>query len=294
MTVEKRMTIGVAEVTAEVGEAAVKKVEQEIEELNLTNGVLFASTMEDEELCKETLETLLGRKIGKVRVHAEHTLFYRPDLRSVRLDVYATDEAGEEFDVEMQCGDKAKLPKRSRLYQAEMDVSALKRGSDFEELKPCYVIFICDFDPFAEGLYRYTFENRCREKDFPLGDEAVRIFFNLKGKNPEAISPELKELFDFMKDSSEECAGQSKDELIKKLNRKVQYLKKDRDWRSRYMTVGDLIKDAEKAAREEGRQSGLSCMAVLVNKMFEAGETDKFPLLSDPVFQKELLQKYNL
>ncbi len=284
----------------------VEKEEQTMEELNLTNGVLFVSTMEDEELCKEALETMLERKIGKVTVHVEHTLFYRPALRSVRLDVYATDEAGEEFDVEMQCGDKAKLPKRSRLYQAEMDVSALKRGSDFEELTPSYVIFICDFDPFDKGLYRYTFENRCVEADFPLGDEAVKIFFNLRGKNPESISPELKELFDFMKDSSEERASKSGAELVKKLNNKVQFLKKDRDWRSRYMTVGDLIKEAEEAARKEGRKAGVieghctgivegkSCIAVLISKMTEAGEGDKLSQLSDPAFQEAMLRKYNL
>ncbi len=271
-----------------------EKNEQTMEELNLTNGVLFASTMEDEELCRETLETLLGRKIGKVTVHAEHTLFYRPDLRSVRLDVYATDEAGEEFDVEMQCGDKAKLPKRSRLYQAEMDVSALKRGSDFEELNPSYVIFICNFDPFDKGLYRYTFENRCVEADFPLGDEAVKIFFNLRGKNPESISPELKELFDYMKDSSEKCANQSEAELVKKLNKKVKFLKEDRDWRSRYMTVGDLIKDAEETARKEERQTERTRLATLISKITESGETDKLSQLSDPAFLEEMLQKYNL
>ena len=46
-------------------------------------------------------------------------------------------------------------------HQAEMDVTSLLPGEDFSKLRTGYVIFICTFDPFGKGLYRYTFENRC-------------------------------------------------------------------------------------------------------------------------------------
>ena len=37
-----------------------------------------------------------------------------------------------------------------------MDVSQLKPGEDYDTLPESYVIFICTFDPFGKGLYKYT------------------------------------------------------------------------------------------------------------------------------------------
>lgn len=87
------------------------------------------------------------------------------------------------YDVEAQNECNGNIAKRSRYYQAEMDVSSLKPGDDFSDLKPGYVIFICTFDPFDEGLYRYTFEECCLETGKPLGDETRKIFLNTKGTN---------------------------------------------------------------------------------------------------------------
>ena len=102
------------------------------------------------------LEMILGRPIAKIRVHAEHTILYSSDFRSVRLDIYASDEVQVEYDIEMQNEDEHNLPKRSRYYQGEMDITSLKPGQDFKSLRPCFIIFICTFDPFGKGLYRYT------------------------------------------------------------------------------------------------------------------------------------------
>lgn len=42
-----------------------------------------------------------------------------------------------------------------------MDV--LISGEAYENLPATYVIFICDFDPFGESKYCYTFANQCIE-----------------------------------------------------------------------------------------------------------------------------------
>ena len=44
-----------------------------------------------------------------------------------------------------------------------IDLNLLERGADYKELKKSYVIFICPFDQFQEGLHKYTFENQCKE-----------------------------------------------------------------------------------------------------------------------------------
>ena len=146
------------------------------QELDLSNAFLFAAALEDSETCRLVLEIILGVKLPAVKVHAEHSILVSSEVRSVRLDIYANDELEVNYNVEAQNQNEGNLPKRSRYHQAEMDVSLLKPGQDFNDLKPSYVIFICTFDPFGRKLYRYTFEERCLEQDFPLGDETKKIF----------------------------------------------------------------------------------------------------------------------
>lgn len=106
---------------------------KKFEELDLCDPFLFAAALEDEAICRLILETILGRPITKVRVHAEHTILYSSDFRSVRLDIYASDEVQVEYNIEMQNEDEHNLAKRSRYYQGEMDITSLKPGEGFSE-----------------------------------------------------------------------------------------------------------------------------------------------------------------
>ena len=179
---------------------------ESFQKLNLTNAYLFAAALQDEEICRNLLEIVLNKEIPRVKAHAEHTLFLDSDFKSVRFDVYASDEDEVSYDVEMQNDDARNLPKRSRYYQGEMDVTSLKPGEDYNQLKPSYIIFICSFDPFGEGRYQYVFEEYCRDAGILLGDETQKIFFNTNGTDQENITPELLHLFAYLKQSTEEVA----------------------------------------------------------------------------------------
>lgn len=154
---------------------------ESFQKLNLTNAYLFAAALQDEEICRNLLEIVLNKEISRVKAHAEHTLFLDSDFKSVRFDVYASDEDEVSYDVEMQNDDARNLPKRCRYYQGEMAVTSLKPGEDYNQLKPSYIIFICSFDPFGKGRYQYVFEAYCREAGILLGDETQKIFFNTNG-----------------------------------------------------------------------------------------------------------------
>lgn len=137
-------------------------------ELNLNNAFLFALALSDPELCRIILELIIGKPLGPIKVETEKSIMFSSDFRSIRLDVYASDQSHVDYDLEMQNeGDKDSLPKRSRLYQAEMDVKSLNPGDDFVCLGSSYIIFICTFDPFEDQLFRYTFENICYETGNP-------------------------------------------------------------------------------------------------------------------------------
>lgn len=226
------------------------------QELDLSNAFLFAAALEDEETCQIVLEIILGCKIPKVKVHAEHSIFINSDFRSVRLDVYASDHMQVGYNLEAQNENQHNLAKRSRYHQAEMDVSSLKPGEDFNELKPGYVIFICTFDPFGKGLYRYTFEERCLECDMGLGDETRKIFLNTKGKNESEVPKELVHFLKYMEQSTDAYVAQVEEESIIRLHEKITALKKWRELEARYMTVEELIKIREKKAKAEGKAEG--------------------------------------
>lgn len=67
----------------------------------------------------------------------------------------------------------ARCRKRSRYYQSIIDMSNLNAGTEYDELKDTYIIFICLNDIFHKGLPVYSFENVCCEdKDIKLNDRA--------------------------------------------------------------------------------------------------------------------------
>ncbi|MBD5545652.1 MAG: Rpn family recombination-promoting nuclease/putative transposase [Lachnospiraceae bacterium] len=238
------------------------------QELNLSNAFLFSAALEDPETCRLVLEIILDTKLPKVRVHAERSILVSSDFRSIRLDIYASDEMQVSYNIEAQNDDRKNLVKRSRYHQAEMDVASLKPGDDFNDLKPGYVIFICTFDPFGRGLYRYTFEERCMECNMGLGDDTRKIFLNTKGRNERDVPKELVHFLKYMEQSTDEYVSALTEESIRKLHEKVTELKTWRRLEARYMTVEEWVNDrvsaqvaascekASQEARRKGRQEG--------------------------------------
>ncbi len=233
------------------------------QDLKLTDAFLFAVVMQDEEICHDTLELLLGQKVGKVHVSVEHTVLYNSDCRSIRLDVYAKEDGTDDYDLEMQGTDSGNLPKRSRFYQAEMDTYSLEPGQDPAELLNNTIIFICTFDPFGKGKYRYVFSNRCEE-----------------------VPEELVKFLQYVKDGNGECIIGGADEYLYKLHQHVNAVKCNRETERRYMTVGDLINIEKKNSFAEGINL---CIAMYAN-----GESELIPKLEDEAFLEEMLEKYQL
>ncbi len=263
---------------------------RKFEDLNLKDAFLFGAALEDEETCRLSLELMLGREISSVTVHAEHTIFYNSDYRSVRLDIFATDEEQSRYNVEMQGVSRGNLARRSRLYQAQLDASALTPGESFETLPPGYVIFVCAFDPFGSGLYRYTFENRCLETGMPLEDGARKIFLSTRGTDDSGVPEGLVHFLKYVEESTESCARSLGDETVNRIHRRVEELKKSREWGQRYMKFEELLKDA----REEGMEEGTARMQRLIERMTTAGEAHLTAKLSDTDFLNEMYEKHQI
>lgn len=218
------------------------------EELELKDDFMFAKVMRDPELCRKMLERLLEMDISAIEYPEEQkTIDLSYDSRSVRLDLYVKDHQDTVYNVEIQTVDTKELPKRSRYYQGMIDLNLIEKGEPYQKLNRSYVIFICTFDPFGEGFYRYTFENICREDtEIDLNDEAVKLFFNTGGTRGR-LTREAKAFLKYV------GGAPSEDPYVKELQSKIETAKRDEEWRREYMTL--LMRDKENI--EKGFRQGL-------------------------------------
>lgn len=265
--------------------------QESFQDLNLNNSFLFSAALEDEETCRLVLECILDCNITDLRVHTEHNVLFNTDFKYIRLDVFAKDKLDVSYDLEMQNEDEGNLPLRSRYYQAELDLSSLKPGEDYEHLRPLYVIFICSFDPFGKSLYRYTFEMQCGERNFPLNDGVKRIFLNTKGTNPNEVPSALVDFLGYLEESTDSYVNKTNCNKLKHIHEKVKQLKKNRSLKERYMRFEELLKQRER----KGIKQGYSEIFSLMDAMKKNGEEHLIPRLSeDEEFLKTKLKQYNI
>ena len=204
-----------------------------LKNLTIKNNFMFAAVMSDEENCKGFLERALSIKVEHVEISTEKNIVYHPEYKGVRLDVYAKDENNTRYNIEMQVLKQPALGRRSRYYQSQMDMELLAKGCEYAELPDSYVIFLCDFDPFGEGKYRYTFRTICEEAEkASLKDGRCIVFLNTCGRNEENIPQELLSFLKFD-------------------------IKASREMEERFMLLEELLKDEHRQGVQEGIQKGI-------------------------------------
>ena len=238
---------------------------QRLKELTIKDNFMFGAVMINEDNCKGLLERVLEIPIERVDVSKEKSMVYHPEYKGVRLDVYAKDEKQTRYNVEMQVEKKPALGKRSRYYQSQMDMEMLLAGEDYKELPNTYVIFICDFDPFGEGKYRYTFQSMCKESENAnLKDGRTILFLNTHGKNECEVPKELVTLLQYMKEDLEGSEKEFHDPYVGQLQKFIRDIKGNREMEERFMIFEEMLKEEHTAGREEGREEGRAegCEAV--------------------------------
>lgn len=230
---------------------------KQLKELTIKDNFMFGAVMCDENNCKALLERILQIPIERVEISKEKSMVYHPEYKGVRLDVYAKDHHGTHYDIEMQAIRKVAIEKRSRYYHSQMDMELLRCGEDYSELPNSYVIFICDFDPFGQKKYCYTFENVCREdKTIVLKDGRKSIFLSTKGENNQEVSESLIKFLHFVSADLSESEKDFGDEFVERLQKSVKHVKESREMEDRFMIFQEMLKEEREEGRAEGRAEG--------------------------------------
>ena len=153
----------------------------------------------------------------------------------------------------MQVLKQPALGRRSRYYQSQMDMELLLKGCEYAELPDSCVIFLCDFDPFGEGKYRYTFWTACEETEkASLKDGRCIMFLNTRGKNAEDVPKELVSFLKFVHADLKESQKDFQDDYVRQVQKSVTHIRESREMEERFMLLELLLKDEREAGRQEG------------------------------------------
>jgi predicted transposase/invertase (TIGR01784 family) len=235
--------------------------------IGITDDRMFGTVFQNEEECRELLQRILGIHIREIHVIAQMPIEGSFLGKGSRLDIYAKDEDGNVYDIEMQTTMQKILPLRSRYYHSEMDSYQIKKGQPYDKLKKSIVIFICTFDFFGDDRSVYTFENICLENaEIKLKDKCSTIFVNIGGKR-DGLSEDLTKLLDYFK------TGTPMDAYTQGLQEEVEEARYDDEWRTNYMTFEMMMEEKKQEGRAEGREEGeaigelKSIIALVIKKM---------------------------
>ena len=136
------------------------------------------------------------------------------------------------------------------------------------------IIFICTFDPFGQGIWRYTFKNVCLESPeiagadccnssesgknelvgsegnrLYLDDYATKIFFNCTYSGDEAPDG-IQKFYDYV------MKGVVSTDETAIIDEAVRRARLNREWRSEYMKERLFLYDAKMDGRKEGIREG--------------------------------------
>lgn len=123
-------------------------------------------------------------------------------------------------------------------------------------MKEVYVIFICTFDPFDKGQYRYLFQSVNPENpQMKLDDKVTTIFFNTTSVRDD-IPVTTRLLFEYIN------TGKPCNEITSKLHNAVKKARLREDWRNEYML--SIVHDMD--VRNEGRAEGRAEMQAIIDE----------------------------
>ncbi len=246
------------------------------EHIGLTDDFMFCTVMRQEKYCKPFLEMLLGISIRELcYVEKQVAIDVAARAKSIRLDVYANDEKGTVYNIEMQKGIEAHLPMRARYYQSVIDLNLPDKGHRYSELPRSIVIFICNYDPFGENRAVYCYENRLTDDGQKrLEDGTMKVFVNLRGE-AKAVSEELKALFRYVN------TGETDSAFVESLEEEICRIRSNEKWRREFMTLQELMDERYLQGHAEGRAEERENIKRILQALFAAHREEEIPLIAE-------------
>ena len=222
----------------------------------ISSDFIFKLVFNHKQLAKKLIEKILGISITTLTVlqSEKFVLNGKKDGKAVRLDIFAKDDEGRGYDIEMQSSNDPNdpLPLRARYYVSMLDQEAINKGEHYRELKQTFVIFICNFALFGGKRRMYTFNFRCNEDtSIKLNDNSTIVFLCSKGKSNSGVDKDIVSFLDYINDDS-----QIKSDFVKEIDERVSQLNQNPDEQGGINMYEWAFQERSDRARAEGRAEG--------------------------------------
>ena len=226
-------------------------------DLILADDFMFGEVMRDKRICRQFLSEVLKKDIVDLEFTAkEFVLDSIYDSHGARLDIVARDSSGSIYDVEMQNPNKHDVERRSRYYIGNIDKEYFPKGKkDYNDLKDCYVIFVCNYDHVGAG-YAYYEKTSCYNNDWnmPCEDGSHLIILNSEyDKEKKNIELPIEEFLSIIKGVESNYSTT----LARDVADRIAEIKSDRVKERSYMTLEELMQDERSEGFEEGLAQGM-------------------------------------
>ncbi|WP_283112229.1 Rpn family recombination-promoting nuclease/putative transposase [Lactobacillus gallinarum] len=200
------------------------------------------------------------------------------ESKNFRLDVWAQDDKGRIYDIEMQTTNKHDLEERMQYYAAGLNNFTLKSGQPYTKFKSTYVVFFCTYDPFDQGksMYEFNFfDHKTKTIEFNAGMH-IKVF-NSKGNNRD-LNQKMLDFLDYMNSVINHAQGYIAD------------LQKDID---HYVNSGKWVDDMDKLAYEMNQVAMKAAERATKKKAIEDAITliqalKQVDLSSEVIFEKSI------
>lgn len=108
------------------------------------------------------------------------------DGRNIRLDIFAEDNDGKYYDIEVQRNNAGAGFRRARFHSSMLDARMLKQREVFQELADSFVVFFTENDIIGLGCPLYHIDRTIREShaDFADGSHIIYVNGQYQGSDP--------------------------------------------------------------------------------------------------------------
>ena len=242
------------------------------EKITIKNDIafkMFFAKKGNEKYLISFLNAILKTNIQKVEVQQEASLLpIITDGKKGRLDIKATIDERKIVNIELQLKSKKNFKKRTTYYGGLLLAEQLKKGEDYENLKPVILINILDYNLLDVPEYHTETLIVAKEhKDYEVINEITYHFIELPKfrKSKPELANELEcwlALIDSRDRGLIEMA-KGKSEIIQEANDEIEKILSDEEIRQLNYYLDKWERDeiseknyACKKAREEGKLEG--------------------------------------
>ncbi|MCK5354955.1 MAG: Rpn family recombination-promoting nuclease/putative transposase [Methyloprofundus sp.] len=274
-----------------------------------TNDIAFKKIFGDknkQEILISFLNAVLGFKkektISNVIIANPYQVPKIEELKETILDIKATNQAGENFIIEIQKKDLGNFSKRTLYYTAKAYVEQLDKGNDYSKLKKVYFIGLLNFNMFTSENFisRHLILNQ-ETKNQDL-DDFEFSFIELKkfNKNLSDLENNLDKWVYFLKHAKDLTLIPKEFESIKEFTQAFEIVSQY-NWNKQELEVYDYIAlkeydeiNALETAEKKGLRKGIEKVALtMLKENTEIELIMKFTGLSKPQLNA-LKIKHNL